>query len=151
MSRLAPLAVGLALGLGIAVAVDAFRDPEPPSERPRNSIQDVLDRHATELALDRATLDRAWALANGAREELGAHRAAIAADKKLLATILDAERVDRSRMAATVASISQHESQLRVRELEVMLEIRALLTPSQIEALKRLKPTPRRSSPPPRP
>lgn len=147
MSRLAPLAAGLALGLGIAIAVSALRRPEPLRERHRVPIQDVLDHQAEALGLDQATLDEVWALANGAREELDGYRAAIRADKEELMHIVDAHQVDRMRMAATVSRISERESQLRTRELEVMLEIRALLTREQIEALKKLGAAP----PPPRP
>lgn len=146
MSRLAPFAVGLALGLGLASAISALRRADSPRELHRAPIQDVLDHHAEALGLGQATLDKIWALANGAREELNGYRAAIRADKKKLKQVLDADRVDRTRMAAVVESISKHESRLRTRELEVMLEIRALLTREQIDALQKLHapPPPRR-------
>lgn len=146
MSRLAPFAIGLALGLGIAVGIGALRRPEPPRDRHRIPIQDVLDYHADALGLDQATLDEVWAIVNGAREELDGYRASVRAHREELARILDADRIDRAGMAAAVASIGERESRLRIRELEVMLEIRALLTRDQIDALEQLgaPPPPRR-------
>ncbi|KIG16476.1 hypothetical protein DB30_04389 [Enhygromyxa salina] len=142
MSRVAPFAAGLALGLGIALGVSALRQPETPPARSAAPIQDVLEHHADALGLDRATIEEAWALANAARAELDGYRATIRAEREELNQILDAAKVDRARMAAVVAEISAAESELRIRELEVMLEIRALLTPEQIEELEKLGPPP---------
>ncbi|PRP90968.1 periplasmic protein [Enhygromyxa salina] len=142
MSRVAPFAVGLALGLGIALAVSAIREPDAPPARSGAPIQDVLEYHADALGLDRATNDEAWALANAARDELDGYRATIRAEREQLNQILDAAEVDRARMEAVVGKISAAERELRIREIEVMLEIRALLTPEQIDVLEKLGPPP---------
>ncbi len=142
MSRLAPFAAGLALGLAIALIVNVMRGPGPRPPPKRAPIQDAVAHHAQTLGIDRPTLDEIWGIANGARVELDAHRAVVREHKDELGKILDATEVDRKRMAAAVEKVSAAESKLRTRELEVMLEIRALLSPEQIETLKKLDPPP---------
>ncbi|MEM9692420.1 MAG: periplasmic heavy metal sensor [Myxococcota bacterium] len=134
--------MGLAVGLGVALVIGFMRRPLKPPPGQGAPIQDVLRHHADGLRLDRSTLDQAWAIANGAREELDGYRASIRQAKEELERILDADEVDRERMRSVIAKIGTMESELRTRELEVMLQIRALLTPEQVEALKTLAPPP---------
>ncbi len=135
MKYLSSALLGLAAGLLIAGGV-AWMRPGPQSDRGRGSIQDVLQANQEALGLDQATLDAAWALADEARADLDARRGRIDEARGRLAVLLDAEAVDRAAMRRQVEQIGAMEAELRVRELEVMLSIRALLDDEQREGLR---------------
>ncbi len=140
MSRIAPLSVGVALGL-IFSATWRWLGPtgQPPRRGERRPpIQDLLVHNHARLALEADTLARALALAAGATSALDGYHARIAEQRAQPERLLDQPPVDRAALATQVARIGELETQLRIRELEVMLRIRALLSPEQVEALRGL-------------
>ena len=121
--------------------------PRPPGQRAA-PIQDLLQYNRDELGLDAQTLEQAWAIADDAKADLDGFHQQIREERGRLEALLDQTSVDPAEMSAHVAQIGRLETQLRTRELDTMLLIRALLTSDQVDALRGLRAGPPPTSPP---
>lgn len=138
MNRMASAMLGMSLGLAFA-ALFTWWSRSPPSEGVEGPpIQDVLQAHSSELELDPSTLRDTWKLADGARAELDGYRARIQEERTQLRELLGADPVDLPLMHDHLERLGELETTLRTRELEVMLEIRSVLTEPQRARLREI-------------
>ena len=134
MSRLGTVLLGVSLGLLLAAAWNLASST--PDRRRGPPIQDLLHANQSALALDAATLEQSWAIADAAKDELDGYHASIREERRELERLLETTSVDPEVMSAQVARIGELQTRLRTREIETMLQIRALLTPEQVQALR---------------
>jgi Spy/CpxP family protein refolding chaperone len=135
-------AMGLILGVVAALGVVA---PRAGAEGPRGgpgprhrSLDRMLERDAERIGLDAATLARVRAIADAARlesEPLEEKREAL--HREMRAT-LDQAAPELDAVMRQADQIGTVDTELRKLHLKTLLEIRALLTPAQREALVRI-------------
>lgn len=147
-ARVASLLVALVLA---APALAQPRPPHPGPPGPPPHPHDVLRHRAPEIGLDDATVEALLdALDDGraAREELAD---AVADARDRLYASMVAEPVDREAIDAAARALGDAETALRLHDIDVMLDVRAMLTPAEREALNAILPLPPpRRGPPPR-
>jgi Spy/CpxP family protein refolding chaperone len=100
----------------------------PPIER-------VLEEHAERLALDADTQAAIRAIADASRAEADAHRARLRELHVQMRELLRGDAPDVDAVMRQADAIGAAETQEAKHRLRTMLEIRALLTPAQREAL----------------
>lgn len=124
---------------GIAVLVAAFTSRPAnagPSAPDFASDRDArLERIALSLDLDAATLDQMRAISNALAEANAPRRAQIRRERVLLRSLLDEARPDEAAVMAQVDALSAVQAESWKARLRAMIEIRALLTPTQRKLL----------------
>ena len=134
-----------ALLLGLLFVVAPALAGPPGGGRPPHGrkgpppIHHVLERHADRLGLDDTTRRRISTIAEEAQlRDRELHRE-LRARHDAMRGLLDAEEPDRAAVLALAEEIGALENQAYKLRLGSMLDIRALLTPEQLEALVEIR------------
>jgi Spy/CpxP family protein refolding chaperone len=115
---------------------DPGRGGWPPGHRRGPPpIDRVLEEHAERLGLDAETRAAIRAIADASRETADAHRARLHELHAEMREILRHDTPDEAAVMRQADAIGAAETEERKHRLRTMLEIRALLTPAQREAL----------------
>lgn len=132
-------------------AGSAMAQPEPPDGRPPHPPHpdEVLVDQAEELGIDEETLAEIKGIVGDARPTLDELHAAVRDERRQFHELLEQDEPDREAVFRQIESIAEAEVALHKLEIEVLLDIRALLTPEQREALGAHAPPPDGPPPPP--
>jgi Spy/CpxP family protein refolding chaperone len=129
----------LVLLLTFAVPLAAHADPPRERDRERGGgelrLARVLTRHAERLELDVATLEKIQALARADESSREALRKSLREERQAMRRLLSAERPDEGAVMQRAEAAGTLETEAHKQRLRTMLQIRALLTPEQLEAL----------------
>ena len=127
------LLAGLLLSvLALALPASAWpRDGGPHGPR----LGELLERHAEELGLSAETRDAIREIVEDSHEEGESLREDVSSARLRLHELLAEDPVDRDRVIEQVERIGELRTESQKHRIETMLEIRALLTPEQREAL----------------
>lgn len=152
MSRLLWLSLGLVLGLGAATFatglashgwLSAPPEDEGADERrragPGMPIQDFITHHRAALGVEASTFEQVWQIADAAKDELDGYRADEGIERAALAKVLQNDAVDTDAVERHVTQMGALQTKRRLRELQVMLSIRALLSVEQRAELLHLR------------
>jgi len=101
----------------------------PPLDR-------VLEKHAEELGIDDETLDAIAELVEATRPELDKKHDEIRDLRKGFHELLGADEPDRELVLQQIETIGEAEIELHKLEIEMLLDIRSMLTPEQRAALE---------------
>jgi Spy/CpxP family protein refolding chaperone len=127
--RLRALLTSVAIGASLATVAtaggpDGRKHGPPPIDR-------VLDRHAGELGLDEAVLEKVRAIGARAREEEAPLRDDLDAQREALHELLRQDAPDPDAVVHQAEEIGAVETELHKARLRTLLEVRQLLTPEQ--------------------
>ena len=134
-STVAVLIAGLMLSAGLAPAQERER---PLHQRGPPPLDRLLDRHADRLGLSDETLARIRQIAGASRADAERIRAELRERHAELRLLLATRTPDRAAILRQAERIGAAETERQKHRLRTMLQIRALLTPEQREALVRL-------------
>lgn len=101
----------------------------PPLDR-------ILEHHAEELGIDEATLDAIAELVETIRPELIKKHDEIRDLRRGFHELLEADEPDRELVLQQIEIIGEAEIELHKLEIEMLLDIRSMLTPEQRAALE---------------
>ena len=104
---------------------------------PREGLR-LLKEHAKELGISDATLDQIKELARKGRDSRGALDDRLDDARDKMRDLMQSDSPDRAKVMAAIEEAGRAEIALRQHDVEVLLQIRALLTPAQREAMKKL-------------
>ena len=104
---------------------------------PREGLR-LLKEHAKELGISDATLDQIKELARKGRDSRGALDDRLDDARDKMRDLMQSDSPDRTKVMAAIEEAGRAEIALRQHDVEVLLQIRALLTPAQREAMKKL-------------
>jgi Spy/CpxP family protein refolding chaperone len=104
---------------------------------PREGLR-LLKEHAKELGLSEATLNQIKELARKGRDSRGALDDRLDDARDKMRDLMQSDSPDRAKVMAAIDEAGRAEIALRQHDVEVLLQIRALLTPAQREAMKKL-------------
>lgn len=104
---------------------------------PREGLR-LLKEHAKELGISDATLDQIKELARKGRDSRGALDDRLEDARDKMRGLMQSDSPDRVKVMAAIEEAGRAEIVLRQHDVEVLLQIRALLTPTQREAMKKL-------------
>ena len=104
---------------------------------PREGLR-LLKEHAKELGLSDATLNQIKELARKGRDSRGALDDRLDDARDKMRDLMQSDSPDRAKVMAAIDEAGRAEIALRQHDVEVLLQIRALLTPAQREAMKKL-------------
>lgn len=158
--KLSQLALGAMLlaGLGAAEASAGERRGPPPAptappppgdERgpddgggpggmnPREGLR-LLKEHAKELGISDATLGQIKELARKGRDSRSPLDDRLEDARDKIRELMQSDSPDRAKVMAAIEEAGRAEIALRQHDVEVLLQIRALLTPEQREAVKKM-------------
>jgi Spy/CpxP family protein refolding chaperone len=128
------LAVGTALALVLPAQAEPGHGPHG-----RRGPDGWIERHAEELDLDDATLEKIEALIDGSREQARAIREEHRAARDEMHALLDLDTPDRAAVMSQAEVLGAIDTRKHQHRLATMLDIRALLTPEQRAKLGDLK------------
>ena len=106
------------------------RGPPPPHE--------VIRKHADELGIDQDTVDQVVDIAEDAKDDMRSLHAKIRQESRALHTLLSADSPNETTVFQQVDRLKAAEAAQQKRQLAVLMDIRALLTPEQLDAIKAL-------------
>lgn len=98
----------------------------------------LLKEHAKELGISEATLNQIKELARKGRDSRGALDDRLDDARDKMRDLMQSDSPDRAKVMAAIEEAGRAEIALRQHDVEVLLQIRALLTPAQREAMKKL-------------
>ena len=127
------------LALACCVAAPVAAGPYGPGGARGPRLGALLDHHADELGLDDATREAIRAIVTASHEQESALREEIREERRRLRQQLSEDPVDRDAVLGQVERVGELEIEADKHRIETLLEIRALLTPEQREALKGLR------------
>ena len=104
---------------------------------PREGLR-LLKEHSKELGISDATLDQIKELARKGRDSRGALDDRLDDARDKMRDLMQSDSPDRAKVMAAIDEAGRAEIALRQHDVEVLLQIRALLTPAQREAMKKL-------------
>ena len=104
---------------------------------PREGLR-LLKEHAKELGISDATLDQIKELARKGRDSRGSLDDRLDDARDKMRDLMQSDSPDRTKVMAAIEEAGRAEIALRQHDVEVLLQIRALLTPAQREAMKKL-------------
>ena len=102
-------------------------------------LEKMLERHADELGLDDATLDKADEIAEEARDASEPLRDAVKAARETLREVVDSDAPTSSEIKDAVQAVADAQASLKTSRIETMLQIRALLTDEQRAKLEEMR------------
>ncbi len=129
----------LALLAAPALAQPADGRPHPP---PRGApdgpppLDRLLERHADELGIGEETLDAIAEVVEATRPELDKNHDAIRDLRRGFHELLAADEPDRELVMQQIELIHEEEMALHKLEIELLLDIRSMLSPEQRAALE---------------
>lgn len=104
---------------------------------PREGLR-LLKEHAKELGISDATLNQIKELARKGRDSRGPFDDKLEDARDKMRDLMQSDSPDRTKVMAAIEEAGRAEIALRQHDVEVLLQIRALLTPAQREAMKKL-------------
>lgn len=104
---------------------------------PREGLR-LLKEHAKELGISDATLNQIKELARKGRDSRGPFDDKLEDARDKMRDLMQSDSPDRAKVMAAIEEAGRAEIALRQHDVEVLLQIRALLTPAQREAMKKL-------------
>ena len=123
-------------------AADRARDRpggmRPPPPPPPLAL--VVERHADELGLDAATLDRVRALDREARARADARHEELREARESLHALMESEDPDEAAAVELVERLGEMRTQDEVARVRTDLAVRALLTSEQFARLREMRP-----------
>ena len=123
----------------LTAAVPAFAGPDGGRGGRRMFDPAMLERAAEKIGVDDATLQKIKDRAHRGRTEAVKLEAELKTQQLELRHLLDQPRADRAKVMQAVERTGQSKIKLKKHHLEVMLDIREMLSPDQIKRLKELK------------
>lgn len=140
-------------GLGAATAEAGERRGTPPAPmgpppgpegehgpggmNPREGLR-LLKEHAKELGISEATLTQIKELARKGRDSRAPLDDRLEDARDKMHDLMQSDNPDRAKVMAAIDEAGRAEIALRQHDVDVLLQIRALLTPAQREAMKKL-------------
>jgi Spy/CpxP family protein refolding chaperone len=117
---------------------DGQRDGHGPGGmNPREGLR-LLKEHAKELGISDATLNQIKELARKGRDSRAPLDDKLEDARDKMRDLMQSDSPDRSKVMAAIDEAGRAEVALRQHDVDVLLQIRALLTPAQREAMKKL-------------
>lgn len=117
--------------------------PGPEGERgpggmnPREGLR-LLKEHAKELGISEATLTQIKELARKGRDSRAPLDDRLEDARDKVQELMQSDNPDRAKVMAAIDEAGRAEVALRQHDVDVLLQIRALLTPAQRESMKKL-------------
>ncbi len=109
---------------------------QAPSEgRPPPHPHDIVKARAAELGIDAETVQAVEAVASGAKAERERLQEVVERAREDLQQLLEAEEPDRAAVIGQVEALGAAETAMLLHQLVTLLDMRALLSPEQREAL----------------
>ncbi len=117
---------------------DGQRDGDGRGDmNPREGLR-LLKEHAKELGISEATLNQIKELARKGRDSRAPLDDKLEDARDKMRDLMQSDSPDRSKVMAAIDEAGRAEVALRQHDVDVLLQIRALLTPAQREAMKKL-------------
>jgi len=104
---------------------------------PREGLR-LLKEHAKELGISDATLNQIKELARKGRDSRAPLDDKLEDARDKMRDLMQSDSPDRGKVMAAIEEAGRAEVALRQHDVDVLLQIRALLTPEQREAMKKL-------------
>lgn len=111
--------------------------PGPGGMNPREGLR-LLKEHAKELGITEATLTQIKELARKGRDSRAPLDDRLEDARDKMRELMQSDSPDRAKVMAAIDEAGRAEIALRQHDVDVLLQIRALLTPAQREAMKKL-------------
>lgn len=130
-----------ALLLIVGLALPAFAGPggkrgkRGHGPNPMKMVK-MLERHADELGIDEATLDQMKGLVEQNKSQFEALREEARAARASIKEAMDAPKPDKAAVLALVEQAGQARIEIQKLKMGVMIDLKALLTPEQIERVE---------------
>lgn len=109
----------------------------PRGMNPREGLR-LLKEHAKELGISEATLTQIKELARKGRDSRAPLDDRLEDARDKAHELMQSDSPDRAKVMAAIDEAGRAEIALRQHDVDVLLQIRALLTPAQREAMKKL-------------
>lgn len=139
MKRLSKTLAALLLTLGLAIPAAALAGPGGGHHRggpdPAKMVS-MLERHADELGIDDATLQKLEATVDQNRDAMKALRADAKTARKAVREAMKADNPDKTQVLRLIEQAGQAKIALEQQRAVVLLDLRAQLTPAQRDAIK---------------
>lgn len=140
MKRLSKTLAALLLTLGLAIPAAALAGPGGRHHRgggpdPAKMVE-MLERHADELGIDDATLQKLDATVEQNRDALKALRTDAKTARKAVREAMKADNPDKTQVLRLIEQAGQAKIALEQQRAVVMLDLRAQLSPAQRDAIK---------------
>jgi Spy/CpxP family protein refolding chaperone len=110
----------------------------PPGAHHRPPPHEIIRQNADELGINDATVHAIVEIAEDAREALHGLHEGVRDASKTLHQLLGEDTPDRKAVLHQVAQLKQAEAAVQKHQLTVLMDIRALLSPAQRDAIKAL-------------
>lgn len=121
------------LGAVLALPLLALSGPGGHGRGP--SFSRMIERNADELGIDAATLERIQAIEARQADQTKALRTSLRKEREALHALLEQDRPDQSLVLNQADVLGELRTSMQKQQLTTLLEIRAVLTPEQIQAL----------------
>lgn len=132
----------LLIALGLSIATFAFAAPPhgggPGTHRGPPPPHEVIRKHAAELGIHADTVTAIVNIAEDERTEMEALRQAKHQEARKLHQMLSSETPNRDAVMQQVDVLSNAERAQKKHHLNILMDIRALLTPEQRKAIEEL-------------
>jgi Spy/CpxP family protein refolding chaperone len=128
--------------VGVALlfwSVSAQARPPHDGKGPKKNPLEMIERHADKLGIDDGTLEAIWEIADAGRTEGRQFRRSLRQLRKELREMLRSDEPDRVAVMAQVDAIGEIDVALRKHDLNILLDVRTLLTSEQKKALDELR------------
>ncbi len=140
MKRLSKTLAALLLTLGLAIPAAALAGPGGRHHRgggpdPAKMVE-MLERHADELGIDDATLQKLDATVEQNRDAIKALRTDAKTARKAVREAMKADNPDKTQVLRLIEQAGQAKIALEQQRAVVMLDLRAQLSPAQRDAIK---------------
>ena len=122
--------------LALALSVSSLAAPPPPPPPPPTPAHEVIAERAADLGIDAQTAKQIVTLAEAERDNVEALQQQLEDARADLHDLLEAEEPVRAEVMAAIDHLGSVETELHKTRVGVLLEIRALLTPEQREAVR---------------
>ncbi len=108
----------------------------------------MIRKHADELGIDEDTVEDIVEIAESGRDQMEARHKAVREASKKLHEMLSQDAPNRNAVMKQVDVLSAAEGAAKKHQLSILMDIRALLTPDQRDAIQELHKRMKRKGPP---